>query len=424
MMTTLRASSIFDVSVETQDHADLRRMQENKLMRLVRYAYEHAPKQRASMQQVGVEPSDVRTLDDLHKLPIIRKDALPALQAEALPFGDLNGVPIEQLQRIFASPGNIYDPQGPEDDFWRFRAALAAAGFRAGDIVQNTFSYHLTPAGFMFDSALRALGCVVVPAGVGQTELQVRVAHDLGVSGYIGTPSFLHTLLTKARELNTPLRIEVALVAGEMLAPSLRTELETTFGVRVQQAYGTADLGCIAYECPQKDGMHLHSECLVELLDLETGKPAEPGQPGEVVVTLFDEAYPLIRFATGDISSLGAHLFCVCGRTAPKLTGILGRVGDAVKVKGMFVHGSQIDQIIKQFPEIARYQAVVTRAGHQDQIAYRVELNAPVADADAFKTRLADKLRDLLKVRGEVEIVVGGAIAQSAKKIDDQRVWR
>jgi phenylacetate-CoA ligase len=423
-MATLRASSIFDVSVETQEPADLRRTQENKLMRLVRYAYEHAPRQRALMQQVAVEPADVRTLEDLPKLPIVRKDALPTIQAEALPFGDLNGVPIGDLQRIFASPGNIYDPQGPGEDFWRFRAALAAAGFRAGDIVQNTFSYHLTPAGFMFDSALRALGCVVVPAGVGQTELQVRVAHDVGVTGYIGTPSFLHTLLTKARELNTPLHIEVALVAGEMLPPSLRAELESAFGVRVQQAYGTADLGCIAYECPQKDGMHLHADCLVEVLDLETGKAAEPGQPGEVVVTLFDEAYPLIRFATGDISSLGAHPFCACGRTAPKLTGILGRVGDAVKVKGMFIRGSQIDEIVKQFPEIARYQAVVTRAGHQDQLTYRVELSASPPDVATLKTKLGEKLSDLLKVRGEVQVIPSGTLAQGAKKIDDQRVWK
>jgi phenylacetate-CoA ligase len=423
-MAILRASSIFDVTVETQDYADLRRTQENKLMRLVRHAFERAPKQRELMQQVGVEPGDVRTLDDLPKLPIVRKDALPGLQAAALPFGDLNGVPITDLQRIFASPGNIYDPQGQGQDFWRFREALAAAGFRAGDIVQNTFSYHLTPAGFMFDSALRALGCVVVPAGVGQTELQVRVAHDVGVTGYIGTPSFLLTLLTKARELNMPLQLEVALVAGEMLPPSLRTELESTFGMRVQQAYGTADLGCIAYECPQKDGMHLHPDCIVEVLDLETGKAAEPGQPGEVVVTLFDEAYPLIRFATGDISSFGAHPFCSCGRTAPKLTGILGRVGDAVKVKGMFVRGSQIDEIVKQFPEVSRYQAIVTRADHQDQLTYRVELNTPSPDVAALKTKLGEKLRDLLKVRGEVEIVGAGSIAQSGKKIDDQRIWK
>lgn len=422
-MATLRASSIFDVTVETQDHADLRRTQENKLMRLVRYAYENAPKQRALMRQAGLEPGDVRTLDDLPKLPIVRKDALPALQAQALPFGELNGVPISDLQRIFASPGNIYDPQGQGADFWRFREALAAAGFRAGDIVQNTFSYHLTPAGFMFDSALRALGCVVVPAGVGQTELQVRVAHDVGVSGYIGTPSFLHTLLTKAREIKMPLRLEVALVAGEMLPASLRSELESSFGVRVQQAYGTADLGCIAYECPQKDGMHLHPECIVEVLDLESGAAAEPGQPGEVVVTLFDEAYPLIRFATGDISSFAAHPFCACGRTAPKLTGILGRVGDAVKVKGMFIRGSQIDEIVRQFPEIARYQAVVTRADHQDQLTYRVELSAQPADVEALKSSLGAKLRELLKVRGDVQVIASGTLGQGAKKIDDRRVW-
>ena len=281
----------------------------------------------------------------------------------------------------------------------------------------------MTPAGFMFDSALRHLGCVVVPAGVGQTELQVRMAADLGVMGYTGTPSFLHTLLTKARELNTPLKIEVAFVTGEMLPPSLRNELETDFGARVLQGYGTADLGLIAYECAEKDGLHLHPECIVELIDIETGQPAEPGQPGEIVATVFDQAYPLIRFATGDISSWKEAATCPCGRTAPKLSGLLGRVGDAVKVKGMFIRGTQIDGVMKVFPEVARYQAIVTRELHQDQLRYVVEL-VDTASSEGLAERLADALKDQVKVRGEVEIAAAGTITQGAKKIDDRRVWK
>ena len=423
MANPLRTSRIFDLALETQNAATRAAFLSGRLAETVRLAYAHAPRARAQLDSAGVKAMDIRSPNDLLRLPIIRKDGLAAIQADALPFGGLNATAVEKLARVFMSPGNIYDPQGDAADFWRFAPALAAAGFRAGDLVQNTFSYHMTPAGFMFDSALRHIGCVVVPAGVGQTELQVRMAADLGVTGYTGTPSFLHTLLTKARELNTPLKIEVAFVTGEMLPPSLRAELENDFGVRVLQGYGTADLGLVAYECAEKDGLHLHPECIVELIDIESGQPAEPGQPGEIVVTLFDQAYPLIRFATGDISSWKDPSVCACGRTAPKLTGLLGRIGDAVKVKGMFIRGAQIDDVMKTFPEVARYQAIVTREQHQDQLAYVVELTGGAFSA-VFAERLAEALKDQVKVRGDVEIAATGTIAQGAKKIDDRRVWK
>lgn len=423
MTKPLRTPRIFDLALETQNAATRAAFLSGRLAETVRLAYAHAPRTRMQLDSVGVKPVDIRSPNDLLRLPIIRKDGLSALQAENLPFGGLNATSVEKLARIFMSPGNIYDPEGDNADFWRFAPALAAAGFRAGDLVQNTFSYHMTPAGFMFDSALRRLGCVVVPAGVGQTELQVRMAADLGVTGYTGTPSFLHVLLSKARELNTPLKIEVAFVTGEMLPPSLRTELETDFGVRVLQGYGTADLGLIAYECAEKDGLHLHPECIVELIDIESGQPAESGQPGEIVATLFDQAYPLIRFATGDISSWKEAAACPCGRTAPKLNGLLGRVGDAVKVKGMFIRGAQIDGVMKMFPEVARYQAIVTREQHQDQLRYVVEL-AQAAASDGLAKKLAAALVAQVKVRGEVEIVAVDSIAQDAKKIDDRRVWK
>ncbi len=423
MTKTLRTSRIFDLALETQNAATRAAFLSGRLAETVRLAYAHAPRAKAQLDEAGLKPVDIRSPNDLLKLPITRKDSLAVLQAEALPFGGLNAVAVEKLARIFMSPGNIYDPQGDGMDFWRFAPALAAAGFRPGDLVQNTFSYHMTPAGFMFDSALRRMGCVVIPAGVGQTDLQVRMAADLGVTGYTGTPSFLHTLLTKARELNTPLKIEVAFVTGEMLPPSLRTELEYDFGVRVLQGYGTADLGLVAYECAEKDGLHLHPECIVELIDIGTGQLAEPGQPGEIVVTLFDQAYPLIRFATGDISSWKAPAVCACGRTAPKLSGLLGRVGDAVKVKGMFVRGTQIDGVIKTFAEVACHQAVVTREQHLDQLTYLIELTEN-ANSDNLAQRLADALTEQVKVRGDVRIVSAGTIAANAKKIDDRRVWK
>lgn len=355
------------------------------------------------------------SLAELQQKPITRKDDLSKLQASNPPFAGFlrSGL----VRRMFASPGPTYVPQGSAVDYWRFGMAFAACGLKAGDIVMNTLSYHLTPGGFMLDSGLRSLGCVVIPAGVGQTDLQVKVASHLNATGYAGTPSFLRTLLVHAREMNLPLHFEVAFATAEMLPESLRAELEG-FGIRVLQGYATADLGVLAYECAEKNGMHLQPECIVEILDLETGRPAEPGQPGHVVGTTFDTDYPLLRFATGDISAFAETRPCSCGRTAPKLNGLLGRVGDAIKVKGMFVRGSEIEQVMKRFAAVARFQAVVTREEHQDQLRYVVELQ-PGATLDT--KALGESLRDVVKVRGEV---AEGSVAPNAPRIDDRRVWK
>ena len=422
-MTNLRASRLFNAELESQDAPTRATYLKARLRASLRHAYDHAPRVKAQLDAAGITPEAIQSVADLMRLPITRKDALAAIQSAQLPFGGLNAESVANMARVFMSPGNIYDPQGNTSDFWRFAPALAAAGFRVGDIVLNTFSYHMTPAGFMFDGALRHLGCVVVPTGVGQTEQQVRIAADLCATGYVGTPSFLYTLLSKARELKTPLGFEVAFVTAEMLPPSLRAELETEFGIRVLQGYGTADLGMLAYECPQKDGLHLHPECIVEILDLETHQPADPGQPGEVVATIFDPTYPLLRFATGDISSWQAPSLCSCGRTTAKLSGILGRVGDAVKVKGMFIRGSQMDVVFKRFPDVAKYQAIITREQHQDQLNFIVELTGDMP-GDALPEGISEALREELKVRGEVNIVAAGSIAPGAKKIDDRRVWK
>jgi phenylacetate-CoA ligase len=424
-MSRLRPTALLDAKLEALPAAERISFLEQRLRRTVAHAYAQAPHFRAVMNAAGVVPEQVRQLSDLAKLPITRKDDLPALQASDPPFGGLAARPAGSLQRIFLSPGNIFDPQGPELDYWRFAPALAAAGFRAGDVVINTFSYHLTPAGFMLDGGLRALGCAVVPSGPGQSELQVKIAAALGATGFVGTPSFLYTILKKAAEVRLPLALAVAWVTAEMLPESLRRELETDYGIAVLQGYGTADLGLLAYECVEQNGMHLHPEVIVEVLDRSTGGPAEPGQPGEVVATIFDETYPLVRFATGDLSTFRAdpgEQRCPCGRTAPRLQGILGRVGDAVKVKGMFVRGSQMDEVVKGFPQVARLQAVVTRSAHQDHLHYLVELAAG-APPEGLAERLAAALREQLKVRGDVELVPPGTIAAGARKIDDRRVW-
>ncbi len=421
-MPNLRPGGILDARLETLPEPARRAELGARLAATVRHAFANAPRVRRTLEAAGLDAGAVRGLEDLARIPVTRKDDLPRFQAEEPPFGGLAGVPIDRLARMFMSPGPIYDPQGRGDDFWRFRHGLAAAGFRPGDVALVSASYHLTPLGFMLDDAARALGCVTIPGGVGQTELQAKVAAYLRATAYIGTPSFLLTLLQKAKETAAPLSFEVAFVIAEMLPESLRAELEG-YGVRVLQGYGTADLGCLAYECVEKGGWHLHPECIVEVLDLETRAPAAPGQPGEVVATIFDEAYPLLRFGTGDIAALAPDVPCRCGRTTPKLAGLLGRVGDAVKVRGMFVRGAQVEALAKRFPEIVRVQAIVTREGHHDQLEVRAEVASPAA-AGELAARLSEALREELKVRAEVRLVGAGEIPANAKRIDDRRVWK
>jgi phenylacetate-CoA ligase len=420
-MATLRPGSILDPALECLSPEAWRARLGQRLAAITAHAWKSAPGARRTLERAGLSPADVRGLDDLARIPITRKDALPGLQAAEPPFGGLNGVAPASLARLYMSPGPIYDPQGHEGDFWRFRHGLAAAGFQRGEVVLNSASYHLTPLGFMLDGAARALGCPVIPGGVGQTELQLKTASHLRATAYTGTPSFLFQLLTRARETGTPLFLEAAFVVAEMLPESLRADIEA-FGVRCRQGYGTADLGCLSYECGELGGWHLHPEVLIEVLDLGSGQPAEPGQPGEIVATLFDEAYPLLRFATGDIGALAPPSRCACGRVAPKLAGLLGRVGDAVKVKGMFVRGGQVEAVLKRFPETGRFRAVVTRDQHLDALVYEVESDRP-GDA-ALATTLAEALREELKVRGEVTLLARGAIPEGSKKIDDRRVWK
>jgi len=417
----LRPGTILDPKLECATPDEWRERLGAGLAAAVAHAWNTAPRVRRQLEAAGLAPRDVKGLADLERLPITRKDALVGFQGEEPPFGGLAAAVPGELSRIFMSPGPIYDPQGSDGDFWRFRPALAAAGFRRGDVVLVSASYHLTPLGFMFDGAARGLGCAVIPGGVGQTELQVRAASFLRATGYTGTPSFLIQLLVKARELGLPLALEVAFVAAEMLPESLRADIEG-FGVRCRQGYGTADVGCLAYECDEKGGWHLHPEAIVEVLDLESGRAAAPGQPGEIVATIFDPTYPLLRLATGDIGALAPGERCACGRTAPKLAGLFGRVGDAVKVKGMFVRGGQMEAVLKRFPGAGRFRALVTREGHLDHLAYEVEVPDP-AQAGLAEA-IAEAMREELKVRGEVRLLAPGSIPEGAKKVDDRRVWK
>ncbi|HBU96280.1 phenylacetate--CoA ligase family protein, partial [Thalassospira lucentensis] len=315
----------------------------------------HAKSQSAGFGRilVDVDPKTVTSREALASLPVTRKSDLIDAHAKEPPFAGLNATPVPALARIFQSPGPIYDPQGKGDDWWRMGRAFFAAGFRPGDIVHNCLSYHLTPGGFIFDSGARACGCVVIPAGVGQSEAQVKVISDLKPTGYCGTPSFLKILIEKAEELGADISsIKRALVSGEALPETLRDWFADR-GIAMLQCYASADLGLIAYESDAKDGMIVAEDIILEIVRPGTGDPVVEGEVGEVVVTSLNMDYPLIRFATGDLSAIAAGQ-SRCGRTNDRIKGWMGRADQTTKVKGMFVHPQQIAEIIKRHDAITK----------------------------------------------------------------------
>ncbi|MDR7421694.1 MAG: AMP-binding protein [Armatimonadota bacterium] len=404
---------------ERWSEAERRAWQDARLREVAAAAAPHAPALRERLAAAGLDPQALG-LDALTRLPVLSKDTLPAAQHASPPFAGWLGVPLARLARAYRSPGPIYDPEGLEPDYWRFAPALFAAGFRAGDVALNTLSYHLTPAGHMFDDALRAIGCPVVPSGPGNTDAQVQILGELGVSGFVGTPSFLVTLLDAARSAGVRHGLRRAFVIAEMLPESLRRRLEADFGITATQGYGTADLGSVAYECGVRAGMHLARETILEVLDPHTGQPVAPGQPGEAVVTALNPVYPLLRFGTGDLVTM-AEGACPCGRTAPRIARVVGRIGEAVKVRGLFVHPAEVARIVAQFPEVARAQVVVRRPGEVDEMTVRVELRpgAAAPEAPALREALATGLR----LRCDVELLAAGTLGDDAKRIVDERRW-
>ncbi len=386
---------------------------------LIAQLYTQAPGFTRRMQSAGLSPSELRTAEDLERLPVMRKDDLAALQASDQPFGGFLACPPGKLKRIFQSPGPIYEPEAQRADYWRWAPALRAAGFAPGDLVFNAFGYHLTPAGAMFEEGLWAVGCTVIPGGVGNQEQQVQALAALGVNGFVGLPSYLKALLDRAEEMGLPLSLRKAFVTAEPLPPSLRAYLNQR-GVTVRQGYGTAECGNLGYECEMQDGWHLPDDALVQVCDLSSGKALPPGQPGEIVATLFHREYALVRFGTGDLSSLNTQV-CACGRETPRLMGWQGRVGDAVKVRGMFLHPRQLSAFMSRFTEVVRWQALVTRREHKDYLALRVVV-APGAAGD-LSERLAQEARQALKFQLTIEIVPEEALPSGSPAIRDERTW-
>ena len=367
----------------------------------------------------GVDPETVTDRDALAALPVIRKSELMALQAESPPFGGLVPGAVDDYANVFASPGPIFEPAPRRTDPFRLARALFAAGVRKGDLVHNTFSYHFTPAGAMLEGGARAIGCTVFPAGVGQTELQVQVIACLRPNAYVGTPSFLNILLDKAVELDADASsITKGLVSGEALPPSLRASIGER-GVSVLQCYATADVGLIAYESPALQGMILDEGAIVEIVRPGTGDPVAEGEVGEVVVTPLNPDYPLVRFATGDLSAVmpGAS---PCGRTNTRIRGWMGRADQTTKVRGMFVHPSQVAEVVRRHPEIVRARLVVTSVDNQDVMTLRCESEA---DDAGLAGAVTASVRDVCKLRGEIEIVPPGTLAKDGKVIEDARTY-
>jgi phenylacetate-CoA ligase len=399
---------------------------EKEALRVLNYAYQHAPGYKKFLDEKRVNPQDVKGIEDFSKIPVLKKNRMPEYHQNNPPFGGFLAVPVENLKRIYVSPGPIYDPEGRQEDYWGLRKCLYNTGFRPGDIVMNTFSYHLTPAGIFLDEACNGIGCVTVPTGVGNTEIQVKTIAGLQVTGYIGVPSFLMALIKKMEELGydtaRDLAMEIALVAGEILSPSLRQGLND-YGIIVRQALITADLGGVAYECPQEEGMHISDDLYIEICDPLTGEPLPAGSIGEVVVTdLGKECYPLVRYGTGDLSVVVEDA-CSCGRTSYRLKGILGRADEVTKIKGMFVHPRQIDEAAGKFPaEVEKIRVVVTREGVTDVMTLEVQLKQGVTGTEALKAAIEERIRESTKLRGTVVFVA--EIPEGDKKIADQRNWQ
>ena len=355
---------------------------------------------------------NLQSLDELVKLPLLRKSKLIRMQSENLPFGS---TPVSEVAHVFQSPGPIYEPGGISHDWWRMGRFLHALGIGKGDIVQNCFSYHLTPAGMIFENGAQAVGARVLPAGAGQTELQVEAASDIGVSCYAGTPDFLKIILDKAEEMGRELKISKAAVGGGALFPSLRREYAER-GIVCRQCYATADIGNIAYESEAMEGMIVDEGVIVEIVTPGTGIPVTPGEVGEVVVTTLNPDYPLIRFATGDMSAT-IEGTSPCGRTNIRIKGWMGRADQTTKVKGMFVHPEQVASLVSRHEEIVRARVVVTRKNEKDAMSIKVEANQ--GNPEQFQR----SMRDLLKLNGQIEIVPVGSLPNDGLVIEDARSY-
>ena len=405
----------------TDSHTD-------KLCHIIRHAYTNAPAIKAIFDQAGLAPADIQTLSDLDKIPVTSKDRLAELQQAQPPFGGFLAAPLSSLQHIFFSPGPLYEPHAGESAVMdTIRAIFTIAGFSAGDVVINTFGYHLIPTGLAVDQVLRDMGATVIPAGVGNPDLQIKMMLDLKVTGYVGTPSWLMTLIQKAEEMKLDFRqafsLRKALVSAEPLPPMMRQAFVEKYDLTVANAYGTAELGFLAYNTQGGMLMPLLETSIVQVVNPETGGPVGSGEVGEVVVTTFNETYPLIRLGTGDLA-VNVDPAPGQSRQGERAIILVGRVGDAVKVRGMFVHPNQLRFAIGQAPGVARFQAIVTRPENRDEFTLRVVLTDAAADRAALSETLSAAVQSACRVKVDrVEFVTLDEIKDQTKIIIDKRTW-
>lgn len=418
--------SHFD-SLETRDPAE----REAALMKALPSQIAHAQRHSAAFARIlgGIDPQQVQSRAALAQLPVTRKAQLHAQQAQAHgaggdPFGGFSTVGWGALalsgraRRVFQSPGPIYEPEGEAPDYWRFARAMFAAGVRDGDLVHNSFSYHLTPAGSMFETAAHALGCTVFPGGVGNTELQMQAMQQLRPRAYAGTPSFLRILVEKSEEQGVSLsHLAAACVSGEALPAALRDWFKAR-GIEAFQCYGSADLGMIAYETSAREGLVVDEHVLLEIVQPGTGEPVADGKVGEVVVTVFNPAYPLVRFGTGDLSAVLPGT-CTTGRTNRRIRGWLGRADQVTKVRGMFVYPQHVQDILRRHPELARAVFEVSGEMARDELTLLVEPREGGSTPDV--EAIARGVREVTKLRAEVRVVDAGALAERTRVIEDRR---
>jgi phenylacetate-CoA ligase len=406
--------------IEYLPNEDAIEFKTTRIRELMTGEWQKAPGFVTRLAEAGVTPEELKTADDIRRFPILRKSEMTDIQSTDPPFGSLITVSPGQLRRIYSSPGPIYVPDGRLQSYYRWERAFAACGITGGDIVLNCFNYHLTPAGAMFEEAAGNMGCAVIPAGIGNTEIQVKEAAHFKANVYVGLPSYLTVLIEKAAAVGATMVLEKAFVIAEKLPESLRTGFQDNHGIKVRQGYGTAEVGAIAYECDEGNGLHFDPSVLLEILDPETGEPVEPGDTGEVVVTVINPINTLLRFATGDLSS-AVYDECPCGRKSPRLTGILGRVDQVIKVRGLFVHPGQLAEVMSEFTEVDRFRAVITRERAMDDLTVEVESSQslPANTLQGF----AKRLKDILKLSLTVTQVDAGTIPEDTEVLDDRRKW-
>ena len=414
-------------ALETRDPA----VREAALLAALPGQIAHAQKNAPAFAEIlkDIHAADITSRAALAKLPVIRKYELLEKQkasrsAGGSVFGGFSAVSFgRQMPRVFSSPGPLYEPEGSRADYWRMARAIAAAGFKSGELIHNCFSYHFTPAGSMMETGAHALGCTVFPGGIGQTEQQVQTMAELAPAGYIGTPSFLKIILEKAVEMGVALpSVKKALVSGEAFPPSLRDWM-TERGVNAYQCYATADVGLIAYETNARQGLVIDEGVIVEIVRPGTADPVPEGEVGELVITCLNPDYPLIRFGTGDLSAiLSGH--CPTGRTNQRIKGWMGRADQTTKVRGMFVHPGQVAEVVKRFPSALRARLIVQGEMANDSMALHVETTAAHGAEAELKAQIAEAIRDVTKLRSDVHLVAPGTLANDGKVIEDARSYQ